>query len=88
MSAAPRFLQPRWWAAVFVALLLPKCIACIAGYVALGAGLIVTPELCGVTEVNDGLPAWQLAGIPVTMISLICLLRAGRRATAVRPNVG
>lgn len=84
---APRFLHPRWWAAIFVALLLPKCAACVAGYVALVTGVMVTPELCGVAEGNDGLPAWELAGIPLTMISLIYLLRAGRRLSAIRSNV-
>jgi hypothetical protein len=86
-SAALRFQHPRWWAAVFVSLLLPKCVACIAGYIAFATGVIVTPELCGVTEGTEALTAGQLGGISITMISLIWLFRAGRKLSEIRPNV-
>jgi alpha-glucuronidase len=36
----------RWWPAAVAALLLPKCIFCLGGYL-LAGGLVAGPELCG-----------------------------------------
>jgi hypothetical protein len=44
----------RWLAAALAALFMPKCVVCIAGYVATGG---VALELCGGVN-NDGPAAW------------------------------
>src|SRR5258708_32628278 len=47
----------RWFISGLLLMVLPKCLACVAGYVALAAGLgLAGPELCGGATEDAG--AW------------------------------
>ncbi len=77
VDAARRSGWPRLALAGGLALALPKCLACVAGYIALGTGLAATsPELCGVltdAAVSPGQGSAALA--VVTFLGACWLLR-------------
>lgn len=80
----------RWLAAVTGLVLLPKCFACVAGYLAVLAGLsAATPELCGNGEA--GAPGWVgylFAGGSVTVVAGISLWLIERNRAPVSKSDG
>jgi hypothetical protein len=85
--AAPRFARLRWLTAALIALLLPKCVACVAAYVALAAGLSVAPALCGETEPNDRLPVWLRGKTSLVMGWGMPFLQPGKNMSEARPVI-
>lgn len=79
-GAGPR-RWPRWlWlSAVGAAALLPKCLLCVAGYIAVATGLgMATPELCGPVG-TARLPVWATAGVGIGVLAGIACLTLGKR---------
>lgn len=68
---------------------LPKCLLCVAGYVALAAGLSsVAPELCGVGEGRAGLKAWgAAAALGLILAGGVWLILKWRRPVSGRRRV-
>jgi hypothetical protein len=85
--AAPRLAGARWLTAALIAVLLPKCIACVAAYIALAAGLAVAPELCGATERSDRLPAWLHERFSPVMVWAMPFQPSGDNMSEVRPVI-
>ena len=75
-SPHPAFIKNRPLRLIFVgglAVLLPKCVACITGYLMLATGIIdMTPELCGAVAGVAATPDWQPSVI--TLASFVCAL--------------
>lgn len=76
-DAARRPRWPRLALAGGLAIALPKCLACVAGYLALGTGLAATsPELCGVLTGAAASPGEGSAATAIaTFLGACCLLR-------------
>lgn len=55
--------------------LLPKCLACVYGYVVLAMGLAATaPEICGTVApaaVQHSIPAQVIAGVVGAMLAIL-----------------
>lgn len=79
--------RSRWlrWTVVFLAaILLPKCLACVAGYLALATGLMVAvPELCGEGSGTTWPPWLTLAvmALPLTVAGLWFVLKNRRKVS-------
>ncbi|WP_157693953.1 hypothetical protein [Opitutus sp. GAS368] len=83
-ETAPFRHRTRWLAAGITALLLPKCLLCVAGYIALAGGFAaVVPELCGGSAApsNGAAVATAALGLVAGALLLAC---AWRRATSTR----
>jgi hypothetical protein len=70
-------------------LLLPKCLACVAGYVALATGFAATPELCGAITTPSAFPvfaSWLIgpACLVLIVIGKACFRRLSGTGPAVR----
>ncbi|HYC70429.1 MAG TPA: hypothetical protein VEB66_04425 [Opitutaceae bacterium] len=63
----PRFHSCGWLAAAAAALVLPKCLLCLAGYAALG--LAAGPDLCGEAGEGSEIAAWP-AGFAAALVVL------------------
>lgn len=59
----------RWLAGALAAVFMPKCVLCVAGYVAAGGAVV---ELCGGTPDNDS-AVWLVGGA-----AAVVLLAVGR----------
>lgn len=69
----------RWILPVACAAVLPKCLMCVGGYLALAAGLVTaTTELCG-EAAGDSLTAWGtvVTGLVILAVGLWLMRRPG-----------
>lgn len=69
----------RWLLPVACAALLPKCLLCVAGYLALAGGLVIsTTELCGGIA-GDTPTAWGavVTGLVILAVGLWLMRRTG-----------
>lgn len=86
MSRLRKFLHGRSLAFAGVVLVLPKCVLCVAPYLALGTA----PELCGATEPSTAFgPTWfgLLAAVGLGCAVHRCVARPSRESeirTSVR----
>ena len=67
-----------------LAALLPKCLACVAGYLTLGAGLAAkTPEWCGAADDASWSPGWFVVTVTAFLVGVSWLL-AGQRVRGIQ----
>lgn len=69
----------RWILPVACAAVLPKCLMCVAGYLALAGGLVTaTTDLCG-EAAGDNLTAWGVVvtGLVILAVGLWLMRRPG-----------
>ncbi len=88
-SRSPAHERRRGWPRLILAgglaALLPKCLACVVGYLALATGFAATsPELCGAVAAEAASPVWP-AGAATGLIfgGAFCLLARNRPKRSV-----
>ena len=80
----------RWLISGLLMAMLPKCLGCVAGYIALAAGIgLAGPELCGGAADDAGL--WTGSVMPFLLLGLLAATwrrRALRDRPVCRPGKG